>query len=84
MSLKSIINENWKLVLNSTCVKYLEGLVCWLIVWVKRSFKTALRTKSGRLPERKRKKKRNDRREKKYPNNPDPHLRKAQYALAML
>ena len=44
---------------------YLEGalLVGWFI-WAKRPFETVFQSISGRLPERGRKKKRNDRREK--------------------
>ena len=39
---------------------------------------------SGRLPERGRKKKRNDRRGKECPNSLHSHLLQAQYALALL
>ena len=46
-------------------------------VWVSRPFETVFQSISGRLPERE-KEKRKDRREKKCPNNPHPHLLQAQ------
>ena len=49
-------------------------MVGWLFL-AKRPFETVFQFISGRLPESEREKeKRNDRREKKCPNNPHPHL----------
>ena len=51
---------------------YSNWLVGWL-VWAERPFETVFQSISGRLPERGREE-RNDRREKKCPHNPHPHL----------
>ena len=47
--------------------------------WLVRPFERVFQSISGRLPERGRKK--NERREKKCPNNPHPHLQQAQWSL---
>ena len=54
----------------------------WLF-WVERPFETVFQFTSGHLPERE-KERRNERREKKCPNIPHPHLLQAQKALALL
>ena len=55
-----------------------ERLVGWLVVLGLTALSDNVSVYIGPSPREREKEKRNDRREKKSPNNPDPHLLQAQ------
>ena len=61
-----------------------QNLVGWLVALCLTTLSDSISDYIRPSPKEREKEKRNDRREKKCPNNPHPHLLQAQYALALL
>ena len=69
---------------SSKPLSYSTIWVGWLVVLGLTALRDSISVYIGPSPREREKEKRNDRREKKCPNNPHPHLLQEQWALALL